>query len=142
MWRRFRAVLLSHVVACWLVSFAQQASNYQWIFEHRHDPQFLPTFAAATIGAPLFLPIISMRSLRYRVNISLFISSMGLYSVTIVAVLSWWWHHQSSKIIEKRRKLGQCVACGYDLRASADKCPECGKIVEIQVNSPTDSRPT
>lgn len=41
---------------------------------------------------------------------------------------------RDSKRLERYRK-GLCVSCGYDLRASASRCPECGKKVE----NPSDS---
>ena len=37
-----------------------------------------------------------------------------------------WLSYRPIRRSRKRRKLGLCVKCGYDLRGSSEKCPECG----------------
>jgi hypothetical protein len=40
-----------------------------------------------------------------------------------------------ARVREKRSRLGLCQTCGYDLRASKDRCPECGSPIPQITNN-------
>ena len=60
---------------------------------------------------------------------NLFVVGIPYWSILIVsiAIPAAWMLKQRN--LKQRRTAGQCLACGYDLRATPDRCPECGMVV-------------
>ena len=52
---------------------------------------------------------------------------------TAVAPAWWAWH---ARILRRRKRQGCCAGCGYDLRGSGDRCPECGMTAAAPAAAP------
>ena len=56
---------------------------------------------------------------------------LPLWIPTIIFLMLFLWLRYSPiHRRRKRKKLGLCVKCGYDLRGSKERCPECGQECE------------
>ena len=126
------------------VGFAEDGRVEEYIAEHRLDPGFhheaqLPTDPGRPRDSAWgWLGLAARRGSRVqeagpRQVAYRFANAWVPHGWVVLATAvppAWWWVARGRA--ERRRSRagrGLCAACGYDLRASAGRCPECGAAV-------------
>ncbi len=56
-------------------------------------------------------------------------AGIPLWIPTVLFATIFLWSFLPLRRRRKRKKLGLCLKCGYDLRGSEERCPECGEAI-------------
>lgn len=62
----------------------------------------------------------------------------ALVALFAIPPIRWLVHHRREKL---RNAAAVCVRCGYDLRASRDRCPECGQAIRMPASRKGSTMP-
>ena len=117
-WRLRLGLAVVIVVGCLAAVWCTFFCSYQFGTQHRIE------------GFPVPVQLLHLEHGAWRGSVGdsgIFIDLVAVPSiialpVTIPLMLRYWRRLRS----KKRRSRGQCGGCGYDLRATPERCPECG----------------
>jgi hypothetical protein len=129
MWRRIRIVLTSHLAASWIAFFIVILCRIPGFVHHSNDPK---TWLAVVIGqvfAPIIILGIPWFAYHHYTSVYSVIAVLVYLAVGTPLLLRRWRALSAKRLREQRLEDGQCPQCGYDLRETLERCPECGEVV-------------
>jgi hypothetical protein len=85
-------------------------------------------FGFAALRMPFIYLNASGNLILTRLGWCIFVPRYALTAAFAIVPAIWCFQTRRLIVTNRRTKQGQCLACGYDLRATPDRCPECGTI--------------
>ena len=119
-----RTVLWAHAIASWATFGVLWFDTMRQPGGPPLDGRFWMVFGLTEGLAPIWLPL---SVIVYQPGISPTPLKMGaMYLAFAALTAAWRRRRERRRLVLTRRAGGQCVRCGYDLRATPGRCPECG----------------
>lgn len=135
-----RTVVWAHCIASWATVAVLWFDTLRQPNAPQLDAEFVLIFSFTEFFAPIWLPL---SYLVYRPGLGGVTIHIGqIYLAFAAATALWRWRVERRRLINTRRATGCCLRCGYDLRATPQRCPECGTIPQAVAKiagSPVDA---
>ena len=120
-------VFVRNQVQCFAVDWGTTSFRQRGLVKYRWQPVNRSARRIDTGYAIYSLP--GVYYFGDRIFVAHWLISLVTFPMPLLALFRWVGR-------SKRYAAGQCVACGYDLRASGDRCPECGMPASSTVAAP------
>jgi hypothetical protein len=129
-WVNLFGLNLDGLIWLWIASHLREQSNRfrkAAIVLLCFHVALLAAVAAKTLLDPSTMPSLRVLGIAIHIDSVIIVPVAMIFMAAFAVPLAWLLAPGTRAAFQRRVERGLCVNCGYDLRASQERCPECGE---------------